>query len=286
MGQINSSLIIFTSLDSLVLDAENNGYESVLSKLEWLKARHIPVIPVTSKTREEVEIVRRRMNLTDPFIVEGGSGVYIPLDYNQFELPQGETVGNYRLIQLGCSYVMARAGLKAIAQSLGRPLKGFGDWSAEQLNALTGLSAADAHRAKAREFTELFKTPKNIPIDKLKQAVHEMGFEVVVSDRFSHLIGHEAGVGRAVKHLTQHYQSALPVGQHLTTVGLGDSLSDLALLENVDIPIIVSGLKGEDSDLSKHDWPVAASPGPQGWAIAIDKICQDEIFMARFGAKS
>ena len=275
MGQVNSSLIIFTSIDGILLDAENDSYEPVLSKLAWLKAKHIPVIPVTSKTREQVETVRRQMNLTDPFIVENGSAVFIPLDYDQFELPQGESIRNYRLIQLGCSYVMARAGLKAIAQSLGRPLKGFGDWSAEQLNALTGLSAADAHRAKAREFTELFKTPKNIPIDKLKQAAYEMGFQVIVSDPFSHLIGSHASQESAVKQLTYLYQPALPKGIPPTTVGLGESQHDLSMLRNVDIPVILPGFNGPDPRLSKHNWQVAPVPGPRGWAMTVEKICEE-----------
>ena len=157
MEQATSSLIIFTDMDGTLLDSEDYSYEPALPRLEWLKAKQIPVIPVTSKTREEVETFRRQMNLTDPFIVENGSGVFIPLDYSPFEAPQGEQVEDYRLLQLGCSYVMARAGLKAIAQSLGRPLKGFGDWSVEQIQTLTGLSTVDAHQAKAREFTEPFK---------------------------------------------------------------------------------------------------------------------------------
>ncbi|MDJ0708729.1 MAG: HAD-IIB family hydrolase [Leptolyngbyaceae cyanobacterium MO_188.B28] len=275
MAQANSSLIIFTDMDGTLLDSEDYSYEPALPQLKWLKAKQIPVIPVTSKTREEVETFRRQMDLTDPFIVENGSGVFIPLDYDKFDLPEGEQVENYRLLQLGCSYVMARAGLKAIAQSLGRPLKGFGDWTVDQINALTGLSAEDAHQAKAREFTEPFRTPKNVPTDQLKQAVQNMGFQVVVGDRFSHLIGSEAGKGRAVRQLTQLYQSTLPEGTHLTTVGLGNSPNDLGMLENVEFPVIIPGAHGPHPGLSERNWQVAPAPGPQGWAMAVEKICQE-----------
>ena len=275
MVQANSSLLIFTDMDGTLLDSENYSYEPALPRLEWLKTQQIPVILVTSKTREEVETFRRQMNLTDPFIVENGSGVFIPLDYSKFDLPEGEQVGDYRLLQLGCSYVMARAGLKAVAQSLGRPLKGFGDWSAEQIQVLTSLSTSDAYQAKAREFTEPFKTPKNIPTDQLKQAVQDMGFQVVVGDRFSHLIGSEAGKGRAVRQLTQLYQSTLTEGDHLTTVGLGNSPNDLGMLENVEIPIIVPGAEGPHPGLSERNWQVAPAPGPKGWSMAVEKICQE-----------
>ncbi|MCG8362555.1 MAG: haloacid dehalogenase, partial [Pseudanabaenales cyanobacterium] len=126
-----------------------------------------------------------------------------------------------------------------------------------------------------REFTEPFRTPKNVPTDQLKQAVHEMGFQVVVGDRFSHLIGSEAGKGKAVRQLTQLYQSALPKSVQLTTIGLGNSPNDLGMLENVKIPVIVPSSQGPHPDLSERNWQVAPAPGPQGWAMAVEKICQE-----------
>lgn len=267
-----SALILFTDLDGTLLNSDSYAYDAALPMLKTLKQQGVPVIPVTSKTRAEVETLIQRIGLTDPFVVENGSAIYIPRETCPFALPAGEDVGPYRVVALGVAYVMARAGLKAIAQELGRPLKGFGDLSVEQVQQLTGLSAEDAHQAKMREFTEPFLTPKNTPPEKLTAAVEAMGFKVVVGDRFSHLIGGSAGKGLAVQQLVALYQPTFAAGEPIVTVGLGNSPNDIDMLENVDQAIVLPGADGPHPQLSDRNWTIAPQPAPEGWAIAIEQV--------------
>jgi mannosyl-3-phosphoglycerate phosphatase len=263
------SCIVFTDLDGTLLNGETYAYQAALPVLADLTHRGIPVVPVTSKTRQEVAQLRQDLGLHDPFVVENGSAIYIPTERSRFALPPGEDVEGYRVLQLGCNYVTARAGLKAIAQDLGRPLKGFGDWSIDQVVQLTGLSPSEAKQAKAREFTEPFMTPKNVPTDQLKAAVEALGFRVVIGDRFSHLIGAEAGKGNAVHQLVTLYQTKNPAAAPITTIGLGNSPNDLDMLENVDYPIVLPGLHGPHPRLADRGWTIAPEPAPEGWAIAL-----------------
>ncbi|PZV09206.1 MAG: haloacid dehalogenase [Leptolyngbya sp.] len=264
--------IIFTDLDGTLLNGETYAYQAALPTLAKLADQGIPVIPVTSKTRQEVAQLRQDVGLRDPFVVENGSAIYIPTDYTGFALPPGGDVDGYRVLPLGCNYVTARAGLKAIAQDLGRPLKGFGDWTVDQVVQLTGLSPTEAKQAKAREFTEPFMTPKNVPTDQLREAVEAMGFRVVIGDRFSHLIGGEAGKGRAVHQLVQLYQASGPEAQPITTIGLGNSPNDLDMLENVDHPIVLPSAHGPHPQLADRSWQIAPAPAPEGWAIAVESV--------------
>lgn len=265
--------LIFTDLDGTLLNGETYDYQAALPVLALLAQRQIPVIPVTSKTRQEVEGLRQAVGLREPFIVENGSAIYIPKlpkDSVPFALPEGEDEGDYRVLSLGCNYVTARAGLKAIAQDLGRPLKGFGDWTVDQVAQMTGLAPEDAKQAKAREFSEPFMTPKNVTPEDLRQAVEDMGFRVVLGDRFSHLIGGEAGKGEAVRQLVALYQSVIP--EPLVTIGLGNSPNDLAMLEVVDHPVILPGENGPHPQLAERGWPVAPTVAPEGWAEAITDL--------------
>lgn len=267
-----TALILFTDLDGTLLNSESYRYDAALPVLKRLKHQGFPTIPVTSKTRAEVETLIQEIGLADPFVVENGSAIYIPRETCPFKLPEGKDDGPYRVIALGVAYVMARAGLKAIAQEIGRPLKGFGDLSIDQVQQLTGLAAKDAQQAKQREFTEPFLTPKNTPPERLKAAVESMGFKVVVGDRFSHLIGGEAGKGIAVKQLVSLYASTFPAAESITTVGLGNSPNDIDMLENVDQAIVLPGADGPHPQLSDRGWQVASQPAPEGWAIAITNI--------------
>lgn len=267
-----TALIIFTDLDGTLLNTENYNYDAALPIIDRLKTAHIPVIPVTSKTRAEVEALIREVGLTDPFVVENGSAIYLPRETCPFELPAGEDQGDYRVVPLGVPYVMARAGLKAIAQEMGRPLKGFGDLSPAQVQQLTGLELQAAQQAKMREFTEPFLTPKNTSSEKLTTAVEDMGFRVVVGDRFSHLIGPNAGKGVAVRQLVELYRSTLPIGKTIQTLGLGNSPNDLDMLENVDQAIVLPGASGPHPQLAEHGWQIAPQTAPEGWATVVTQV--------------
>ncbi|MBE7384096.1 MAG: HAD-IIB family hydrolase [Leptolyngbya sp. SIO1E4] len=269
-----TALILFSDLDGTLLNTEDYNYTAALPVIERLKAQGIPVIPVTSKTRAEVETLIQEIGLTGPFVVENGSAIYIPRETCPFALPEGEDQGPYRVLQLGVAYVMSRAGLKAIAQEIGRPLKGFGDLSVEQVQQLTGLDTHDAKQAKMREFTEPFLTPKNIEPAKLTAAVEAMGFRVVVGDRFSHLIGGEAGKGVAVHQLVSLYSTTLPETETIVTVGLGNSPNDLDMLENVDQAIVLPGKSGPHPKLGDRGWQIAPEPAPEGWAMAVTQVLE------------
>ena len=47
--------------------------------MEELKRRGIPLILVSSKTRDEIEVIRQALVNHAPFIVENGGGIFFPL---------------------------------------------------------------------------------------------------------------------------------------------------------------------------------------------------------------
>ncbi len=265
-------LFVFTDLDGTLLNQEDYDYQPALPVIAQLKAKDIPVIPVTSKTRAEVAELRQAIGLNDPFIVENGSGIFIPQQDSRFDIAEANWEGDYYLKTLGCSYIEARAGLKVIQSEVRiNNLKGFGDLSEEEIQSLTGLSIKEVRQAKTREFTEPFVTPKAIPSEKIETAAAEYGFRVLIGDRFSHLIGAAAGKGKAVKWLLEHYQPSTD-GAKFTTVGLGNSPNDLEMLEAVDIPIVIASNKGVHPGLGDRGWKVPSSPGSRGWAEAVTEI--------------
>lgn len=262
-------LLIFTDLDGTLLNQDDYQYDKALPVLAELKQQQIPVIPVTSKTRAEVAYLRTEIGLSDPFIVENGSGIFIPLNDQRFDLTQTLTEEEFHLQRLGITYQEARIALPKVSQTLGEDLKGFGDLTVEEIIDLTGLSFEEAKLAKTRDFTEPFITPKSKSSREIETAVKQNGYQVVVGDRFSHLIGINAGKGRAVNWLLNNYQNQ---GEKIITVGLGNSPNDLSMLENVEIPIIIPNPKGVHKGLQNKPWQVAPESGCQGWAIMVKQI--------------
>ena len=266
-------LIIFTDLDGTLLNQEDYDYKPAIPMLEKFKKQGVPIIPVTSKTRAEVSQLREDIGLNDPFIVENGSGIFVPQKDDRFVVSTDNKEDKYELQLLGCNYEKARLGLKQISVDLGEDLRGFGDLSPAELQSLTGLPLEEVKLAQTREFTEPFVTPKNISTEKIEQTAAKYNFRVLVGDRFSHLIGANAGKGKAVNWLLKNYQTSDSTNK-VVTVGLGNSPNDLEMLESVDIPFVIASQKGVHPGLKNKGWKVPNSPGSQGWAEATAMMYQ------------
>jgi mannosyl-3-phosphoglycerate phosphatase len=265
--------IIFTDLDGTLLNQEDYDYQPALPVIEELKYRQIPVIPVTSKTRQEVEFLRQEIGLSDPFIVENGSGIFIPQGDRRFLVSGEQQQGNYYLKLLGCNYLQAREGLSKVAVILEKPLQGFGDLTETDIERLTGLSLTEVKLAKAREFTEPFVTPAGVSTTALEEVVESLGFRVLLGDRFSHLLDAGAGKGKAVKWLMNNFIAKnTPLDEKLITIGLGNSPNDIEMLEAVDIAIVIPSRKGVHPGLANRGWQVAPLPGSAGWAKVLPKL--------------
>jgi mannosyl-3-phosphoglycerate phosphatase len=266
-----SSLLIFTDLDGTLLNSDDYRYDAALPILHQLHQRGVPVIPVTSKTRQEVIALRHEIAPQDPFVVENGSAIFwVPGD-RRFDLTPMDPGGDLHSYCLGCTYSEARQGLADLSQALQVSLRGFGDLTPAALQGLTGLPAQEVGWAQAREFTEPFVMPSEVSAEQIRCLVHDLGLGIVVGDRFSHLIGAGAGKGRAVQRLVAAYQAAQP-GQAVYTVGLGNSPNDLPMLEAVDWPIVIPGAAGPHPALGDRGWHIAPHPGSAGWAIAVETL--------------
>ena len=278
-------LIVFTNFDDSLLNQNDDDYKLIVSIIDKLKNQNIPLIPVTSKTRTEVEELRTKLGFIDPFIVENGSAIFIPQSDRNWQTDTNTLESDYYVQTLGCSYIEARAGLKIIQSTLRiNNLKGFGDFEDTEIQSLTRLSKEASRRAKTREFSEPFIPPKDISVIDLENAAAEFGFRIISStqqseslgDRFSYILGNNASIGNAVQWLIDHYQPETVADQteSLVTIGLGNSSQDLEMLEKMDIPVVIASKTEINSSLAVKNWKNTNSLGAQGWSEAITELCQ------------
>ena len=71
----NSSLWVVSDVDGTLMD---HSYDLTPAKqtIKILQNLSIHVILCTSKTASEVKVIRKQLNLTDPYIVENGAAIY------------------------------------------------------------------------------------------------------------------------------------------------------------------------------------------------------------------
>ena len=267
------NLIVFTDLDGSLLDSTTYSYEAALPALTALREQGIPLVLVSSKTRAEMEPLRQRLDLRDPFIVENGGAVFVPHGLFDFPLERMRTRSPYQVIEFGLPYHMLREVLKQIEEAVETPLQGFGDLSVEDIMQITGLPHADAILAKQREYDEpyLLEGPQAL-IEEVCRQIVTRGLRWTKGGRLFHLTGvNDKGEAASVLLRCYHRQQRMRgETERIETVGIGDSINDATLLAMVDYPILVQKPDGSyDPDIQLPRMIRAPGIGPVGWNEAI-----------------
>lgn len=273
------SHLVFTDLDGTLLD-HRYRWEAALPALDHCRKNGVPVILVSSKTRAEMDILRRELNLSAPFVSENGGGIFFPREaFKEADaLPLEIQGGSDALWQcsLGVPYTRLVRELGYMRKSLGLSLRGFSDMDMSEISQLTGLDEKDARLAAMREYDEPFIFEGDAPDDlgALHQYAAQRGLMVVSGGRFHHLLGNNHK-GNAMGKIASWYDSQYPLKGEDTipTIALGDSPNDFPMLLRADFPVLV---------LSKQNYPelkkeipnleITRYPGPKGWNTAILNI--------------
>lgn len=263
-------MIIFTDLDGSLLDHEGYSYESAHPALALVRARSIPLVFATSKTREEVVRLQEDMGIREPFIAENGGGIFFPAGYGNFHISDAIEQGQHTLILLGKPYLEIRRFIEA--QKGRYAIRGAGDLSVEELVNLTGLTPEQARLAKQREFTEPFLLDDDAQLAALREEAMAAGLKITRGGRFHHLIGIGQDKGEAVRRVMEIFRENR-VGD-LLTVAIGDRPNDFPMLTAVDIPVLMPHPDGRYEELILPNLLKAPYPGSLGWGEAVTGILE------------
>jgi mannosyl-3-phosphoglycerate phosphatase len=252
-------LVVFTDLDGTLLDHHTYSYDAARPALEKLREKAIPLIMVSSKTRVEIEALRKEMDNQDPFIPENGGAVFIPGDYDLSVPDHAIEMAGYGVILLGLQASRIAEAFNELAAKL--PLRALSRMSAAEVAELTGLSPAQAHAAQNREFGEAFiLDDPELEESILNREVQALGLRLTRGGRFWHLLG-ENDKGRAVSILSDLFRKKY---SDAITIGFGDAPNDEPMLAAVDQPVLVARPDGTHQKLRVPNLTKIPFPGPSG----------------------
>jgi len=258
--------LVFSDLDGTLLDAATYSCEEARPALRALEKKKIPLIFCSSKTRAEIESLRRSLGNRHPFISENGGAVYIPPETFSQEVPLPAEREGYLVLELGLPYAALRAFLADVQAEWPGRIRGFGDMSDAEVARLCGFSIVRARLARQREYDEPFLASDVKALSRLEERAEASGLRIVRGGRFHHLIGPN-DKGTAVRRLKEMYvRDRGPV----RIIGLGDSPNDLPLLREADVPVLVPKPDGGvQPGIDLAGLVLAPGPGPSGWREAV-----------------
>jgi len=227
-------IVVFSDLDGSLLNGEY-GYFEVEPILRQLLSFNVSIVLASSKTRSEIEFYREKLGISDPFIVENGSAIFIPENCFKINYRFTKRESGYNIIELGNAYPVIREKLAIVKKKTGASFVGFGDMTVEEIAKDSGLPLNLAQLAKKREYSEPFKILDGHEKEVLRSISNE-GLCYTKGGRYLHALG-SCDKGTATSILKSLY---LQQFSRILSIGIGDSANDLSMLEIVDKPFFVN----------------------------------------------
>ena len=260
-------IIIFTDLDGTFLNQDDYSYNDSLLGVRKVLSENIPLIFTTSKTKVEVETLHERLKINEPFIIENGAALFIPKNYKELDFSFLDEYENYYIYQLGLSYEKILEFYNKYKEEF--EILGFSDMNKWELMKYTKLDSTIADLAKQRDFTEPFILKDESKLKALEKIAFEYGIKITKGGRFYHLIGINQDKGRAVSETVKIFEKVF--NTKTKTIALGDGQNDIAMLENVDVPIIIKNHKGGYINCKIKNIQKSTYKGSTGWSEMVLK---------------
>lgn len=268
-----TQILIFTDMDGSLLDHYTYSFKPAQAMLNALSDQKIPVIPTTSKTQAEVMFLRTKLRNQQPFIIENGAAVFIPVGYFP-EQPKKTIQKDGFWIK---EFVSNRKHWQQLLNHYPQYKKHYRSFSQMGIDGIikaTDLDHDSAVKAAQRKYGEPLQwlgseTEKQDFINQLS----EQGANILQGGRFMHISGH-CDKGQAMLWLIQQYQHNL-IDSPMQSIAIGDSQNDQAMLEAADQAILIRSPVHELPDLKrKHGTLISTQTGPQGWSDSVTELLQ------------
>jgi len=272
LPQSRIPILVFTDLDGTLLDHDTYSFAAAKSAIDKLKALHIPIIPVTSKTLSELDTLLQKLDLNSPVIAENGGIIAAP----KGQLPGFKSdisYKNFDVLQLSPVYSIIKHTLAKLKKDAGFQFSGFSEMTVEVVSDLTGLGEPEAYQAKERLCSEpLIWQDSEENLVLFEKRLNDLDYSLTRGGRFHHVMG------RVDKGMSMLKLANLFPTENLK-IALGDSPNDIPMLTLADYGVVINTKNTSPMILAiKPDlFYQTANIGPAGWQEFFDYFFKNHI---------
>ncbi len=264
-----STTVVFCAIDNLI-GVTHKALTGFPEFLEGLSEADLPVVPVTTRGRLQLDATLRKYGLGHPFIAEGGCGVFLPEDYFHLKPPRSLRLARFTCIPQAAPQPAAAEMLELLAEETGIETVALRGLSPRELSQNVGLPQREAELLRQRDFDELFffAGASKEDILRFEKAATEKKAQLRVRGAlWSLAVG--ANLGACIRDLTQLYQRSM----RATPLKIGISTPEEAddLFPSCDRCLL---LAGRDAESPKSASKCTSLPlfSPNTWEVALEAI--------------
>jgi len=267
--------LVVTDLDGSLLDHESYDYAPAKPVLARLEEEGIPVVFASSKTRAEIQVLRKELGNHHPYIVENGAAVIVPVGYFD-EPPVGaERDGDEWRVPFAPPREHWLGVLDELRPEFGNEFEHFAQGGVDWIVARTGLDRTSAQLANQRNYSEpvAFTGDAGREVAFI-EALGAAGATVLKGGRFLSVAG-DCDKGRALVWLRDHFRAAWGADDVLD-LAIGDSQNDCAMLEAAGAALLIRSPVHSFPELSRSSGVIrSVECGPRGWAEGVSQWLSD-----------
>lgn len=277
----SSTTVVFCAIDNLIA-LTGKPLTGFPQFLDSLAESSVPCVWVTSRTRSQLDATLRRLGQSEPFIAEGGSGVYLPEDYFHLRPTITTRLGRFTCIPVASPQPAAAEALDLLAEETGISVVPLRALSPRELSQNTGLPQREAELLRLRDFDELFffAGASDGDIARFQAEATRKKLRLRLRGVFWALaVG--ASLSACTRELSKLYDRSLRA--HAFNVGIATSEEASELFPACEHAILLAdrpSAPDSSSGLAPHSIPPASRPAPKSfplfspdtWDLVLDTI--------------
>lgn len=262
--------VIFTDIDGTLLDSRSPDMNKVKDLIGMTQQNGIHLIFCSSKTEQEQNKIKSQVYLPEPYIVENGAAIIIPVNYfKNTNLTYSKISQNNYIIETGGSAIKIRSLLKKIKDHHAIDFKGVSDLTVAELSNITKLSQDYARRMMERKYSETVVQIDTKKFTEFTNIIEKEGLKIIPGNQYFDItLGNDKGT--AVKILIEAFRKEF--ADNVIFFAIGDSKNDEPMLSLVDFPMLVQKFDGSWEDLKFDKLNMINGVGPKGWEIGLDLV--------------